>query len=106
MLKQVIEKAIEGGWEERRPDSAGTGILKYEGIEAYHCILFNHDFAKAFFGELIRKRVKLQRIAGDGTRYVGYLKAPAWQHHLQQAVLAEDPLEYYFKHLIKPLDET
>lgn len=58
-------------------------------------MLFNHDFAKALWPEVI-----------DGVEYKAYLlnepkrtKRWIWQHHLQQMVIADDPIKYLGEHL-------
>lgn len=47
----------------------------------YQAIIFSHDFAKAFWGDIA---------IPEGNR--GQLLA--WQYHLQQMVLEEDPIKY------------
>lgn len=102
-LKAVIERAIENGWDMfgfRERDevvwsfSHPTLIIQTadedgnsKTIENYRWqeVLFNHDFAKAYWGEL-----------GTSDLPQSYL---AWKHHLQQAVLADDVIDYYYKHL-------
>lgn len=58
----------------------------------YQSILFDHDFAKAFWGE---KDFDYEIEVGfpDGTVY-DVARLPAWQYHLQQMVLEEDPIRY------------
>jgi len=49
-------------------------------------ILFDHSFAKAFYGEY-------ELEDWTDTEY--------WKHHLQQQVLAPDPLEYAHSYLLE-----
>jgi len=52
-------------------------------------ILFDHSFAKAFYGD-----------------YCGCLASdPGWRAHLQQQVLASDPLIYAWEYLQEVKDE-
>lgn len=52
-------------------------------------LIFNHDFVEALFGE-----------ESDGTEFVKgmYLEQPRyrWKHHLQQAVIASNPVDYMY----------
>lgn len=99
VLEKAIQKAIEGGWE---PLSSGlpTSITQWRGTNSVEVaviygwdnevlwvrelegIIFNHDFAKALWGvETIKETNK-------------YYGDPKWQHHLQQMVIADDPIKY------------
>ena len=67
-----------------------------EGVIAHHnqfqnpiAIIFTHDFAKAFWGESYY-------ITSDEFEDN---KGIAWQYHLQQMVIAEEPLKYLEKFL-------
>lgn len=57
-------------------------------------IIYQHGFAKALWGEEILIR-PFEDFNNDSSRY--YL--PNWQYHLQQMVLAEDPIRYLGEHL-------
>ena len=106
ILQAAIEKAIENGWDSIRG-------MKVQGIRktpthryvkltvnddgmvggeefAHEEIIYNHDFAKALWGEIN---------VGTGTdTTLGGMdypdEAPAWQHHLQQMVISDDPIAY------------
>jgi len=105
-LKLVIDKAIDNGWmnatgcrfiasDGRLPDMWVIEADKDYGFCSTQRLLFDHDFAKAFWGE---EDTAIGFITNGGyTMPNKWVKN--WQHHLQQAVLEEDPLEYYFKHL-------
>ena len=96
VMVRVIEKARKNGWDM-------YGWKNYMWSEAYgipiglynpdddtavglgiHDIIFNHDFAKALWSE---------EINDEEYRYTSY-EIPMWQYHLQQMVLAEDPIKY------------
>ena len=107
-LKKIIEKAVEGGWEDEsigiKNDLNLEGLLisygDYDlGIES---IIFSHDFAKAFWGEETgyEEHVRLGYCHGhkDVCGFKNETK-PIWQHHLQQMVLEGNPLNYLAKFL-------
>lgn len=122
ILEKAIQKAIDGGWlpgwQDRRPIvkwgaqyakdyEEGEGVM----ISGYHAksnasmwffpikeLIFNHDFAKALWGE--GKEVVLPELAGGtfihslGDNYSQPNPTCAWQYHLQQLVVAENPIRY------------
>lgn len=140
ILTKAIQKAIDGGWEGllrnggsnktgcyHYPD--GTQLLKwrweekervfsdgeYDGYESINveAIIFNHDFAKALWGE---KWLPITEGVQDGGQYTDFRHQrthdwqemlfstwdyvmPAWAYHLCQMVIAEDPIKYLGEHL-------
>ncbi len=121
ILERAIHKAIDGGWKGVR-SSYGTGTSfyypreellewqwnetgrifhdgEYEDYESVNveAIIFDHDFAKALWGEYemrVRKAVTTQ---SEETMYPVLrprVVNMGWRHHLQQMVLAEDPIKY------------
>src|SRR5438105_6839951 len=50
--------------------------------DIYKVVLFNHDFAKAYFGENSHK------IIIDGLHGFNYMMGTEWQYRLQQAVIS------------------
>ena len=91
ILDKAIKKAIDGGFNilftswTVREDGAIEGIYRGEWLlKDYHVFIFNHDFAKALWGE------------GPYYRFVGdTLDNPRqWQYQLQMMVVAEDPIKY------------
>ena len=78
ILQKAISKAIDGSWD-GKPDPWGdTSVFD---------LIFNHDFAKAFFGEY-------------PTRIPAYSDAlENWQYHLKLMVVAEDPITYLGENL-------
>lgn len=115
ILEKAIQKAIDGGFN---PGPSYTSVHLNTGAEEHlgpkefllHnmlrdipfrlMIIFNHDFAKALWGD---KQIgvdysTLNKIPDDiyyedvdGT---GGLEAPAWKFNLQQMVIADDPIKY------------
>lgn len=83
ILEKAITKAIAGGWKEKPaalPMELFVGKM-LDNLWVYNCI-FNHDFAKALWGEVPN---------------TGYLKAAnliPWKYHLQQMVIDDDPIAY------------
>lgn len=61
--------------------------------DTYYSLIFSHSFAKAFWGE------ELLYVDDDpGTGEYPKTYGPiAWQFHLQQMVLEEDPIKYLEK---------
>lgn len=116
ILKLAIEKAVRNGW--LGGGEIGTllvGEYDYDDRAVYieiqssdrgttyrsfYDLIFSHDFAKAFWGEaevcesdgvLINDRGCHCAIYQEWGRCFTEL---AWQYHLQQMVLEEDPISY------------
>lgn len=136
VLEKAIQKAVDGGWDIldkyeankfdvqkdvfdgnymigflANDEPTGREILQ----QTFHWseIIFNHDFAKALWGEGIVEiyiedydlSVKDQPLLGGLVSYpyhegstVGF-KTEAWQYHLQQMVIADDPIAYLHRAL-------
>lgn len=102
ILTKAIEKAITGGWDffGKKPiyfEVEGEQLDTHElmvsvklEVNRYWSvyqswIIFNHDFAKALWGE---------EIAHRETEPFEYSETEAWKYHLQQMVIADDPIAY------------
>lgn len=104
MLKAVIEKAVKNGFQNGRFNRHyDYHVSLYE--DAFYSILFNKDFAKAFWGEnkvcsncggllYVNMEKDLEYCDNDCDHFFSRI---SWQYHLQQAVLSEDPISYYFQ---------
>ena len=128
--KQILEKAIEKAWDQEwRPiDHIGAGAWKLKTpaipelmwrwpwilfrsfdndggeveVNIEH-IIFDHDFAKALWGEdddvhhLDREYVN----PGIGGHYDEHEQVPMqlWQLNLMQMVIADDPIKYLKEHM-------
>jgi hypothetical protein len=97
VLTKAIRKAIEGGWTDWRlsggdyipwevADDGDTVIIGdrksvYKNYEHRNAVIFNQDFARALWGE---------------PTLIDYDHGPqdGWQHHLQEMVIASDPIKY------------
>lgn len=105
-LTKLIEIAVENGWDglEMWSKTYKVSCDDHDGLEnrvwieyeegdgeqiVLACLLFSHDFAKAIWGE--EENVKYILNVPKRT------KVYVWQYHLQQAVISEDPLEYYWE---------
>lgn len=86
ILEKAIKKATDGGWRLALPTRAPiTGLLADYHFEQqnWRNIIFNHDFAKALWGGMPINQFPLL----------------AWEFHLQQMVIADDPIRYLGEHL-------
>ena len=85
ILTKAIQKAIAAGWKPKSwsRDTIRSFMIDYKP-EQY---IFNHDFAKALWGEEIP----------NPERYD--IEQTAWSYHLQQMVIAEDAIKYLGEHL-------
>ena len=88
-LTKIIKIAIGNGWDKSDHD---VDFATYHNTP--EILLFDHDFAKAYWGEewydtgMVCENCK----CGDRSDHL-----MAWKHHLQQAVLAEDLISYYWE---------
>lgn len=114
ILEKAIQKAIDCGWdifgtenqqidvfestyEDREDDdnyysdAPHDGLfldIRRNGYFSVNDVIFNHDFAKALWGNNEDDRMT---IIGE----TDWRKWPLpWQYHLQQIVIAEDPIKY------------
>lgn len=105
ILKAAIEKAIKNGWNSvlehwgavksiELSTANGMGWVWYEAGDGEQfnlfAVVFSHDFAKAFWGD---EEINTD----DSDEY--WVPLPAWKYHLQQMVIAEEPLKYLEKFL-------
>jgi len=110
-LTKIIEIAVERGYDNlgmyevqkygqkiKRTNPGGESSLMDK-----QRILFSHDFARAYWGE---EEIKIwgNEMAemnncldslSDGD-FIVYSR-PIWQYHLQQAVVSDDPIQYYWR---------
>lgn len=85
-LKAIIERGIKNGWYNPYvADYLLEPVLQQiiSGGEHY-IVLFSKDFAKAFWGEFPEHHL-FDRVISH------------WGYHIQQAAIAVDPIEYYWK---------
>lgn len=101
-LTMAVEKAIANGWvvpPELTFVSSEEFLVYLEGSPLSdlrwlkfktNALIFNHDFAKALWGEKAHDEPNISK-----TEYWLY----AWQYHLQQVVIADDPIKYLGEHM-------
>lgn len=117
ILQKAVEKANKNMPEGSKLTIGLMNFLASNHLRYYH-LIFNKTFAKAFWGEEETKsalwKIFNPPIEGEPVTYVGtYVlrwkeenqptvafapaESPAWQYHLQQMVLEEDPIQYLSK---------
>lgn len=111
ILTKAIEKAIDGWWKpfsfEIESIEYREGSLERNMVINIHAsdgdirimynleaIIFNHDFAKALWGENPKTWVHSEYSKISDSHYINW-----WQYHLQQMVIADDPIAYLGEHL-------
>ncbi len=121
LLKILVGQARENGFDFRQwyttslrlPwQGASTAIATVETQGRYYALLFNHDFAQAFWkaGQPITFQMPaqtFQRTMADGTVRIVERKPfmrrstrpDAWRYHLREMAIAEEPLRYMRKYL-------
>jgi hypothetical protein len=124
ILQTAIERASANGWRGVLSPvlmegydfiyTSGENILKmkWEGwhkiftVGAFEdreevrleSILFNHDFAKALWGESLRASAHGGSINDPEGKSILRL-IPLWQYNLQEMVITDDPIKYLGEHL-------
>jgi len=119
ILEKAIQKAMARGWEPKHPfswelDTSRPSNARHPRIKKLHvehkgvyeddycipvdemsiyylCVIFNHDFAKALWGE--EDAHEKFGLSADVTI------CPLWQYHLQQMVVADNPIKYLGENL-------
>ncbi len=90
VLERSISKAIDGGWDYEYAGRIGDVPFAPEEVAEWladsdywrpEFYIFNHDFAKALWGE-------------EQLWFGGEAELPAWQYHLAYMVIAPDPISY------------
>ncbi len=101
-LERAIQKAIASGWNRVGLTDEGEMHFTDGGIVvdwlrggrdfvATETIIFNHDFAKALWGE---EEVTTAWELKDGGERILNALLTAYKHHLMQMVVADDPIKY------------
>lgn len=99
ILEKAISLAIDGGWEDNMFEVMHYTHehSKIATPEFLYQLIFNHQFAKALWGEKppLQRRVYEKDYKGNRQlRLRGKRTGIAWQYHLQQMVIADDPIKY------------
>ena len=105
--KEVLQKAIEIAIENGHTAMSNAfvcdnlGVLFKNGDQvgnsSFRDVLFSHDFAKAFWGEEKKNIIKEVELPGGYKKKAIIEKLSIWQHHLQQIVLCDNPIDYLRK---------
>ena len=114
-LEKLIERAIDAGWNPLSHFKPGVAIQTssyplsmppeydvllgnngqppYDVIESSK-VIFNHDFAKALWGEYetLEDHCTLMDSPVEFYDFGG----PQWAYHLMQAVISKDPIAYMY----------
>ncbi len=96
IMKMAISKAIENGWKEGK-EVFGSSVKS--GGWDWICepeVMFDHDFARALWGD---DETSIST-GGEPSPWDDDMSSlPAWQYHLQQMVISDDPIKYLGEHL-------
>lgn len=92
ILERAIKKALDGGWT-KNPQS----YKEYMVFDNIHLgdFIFNHDFAKALWG----KNTDTMTVQNNSLNVAQIIDMNGWRYHLQQMVLADDPIKYLGEHI-------
>lgn len=118
ILTKAIHKAIDGGWNgvvaDRVSSIADEDIdllfdawpLTAAQRNIYNLtplsFIFNHDFAKALWGIyplICHACLRHHDSTSDCDAGFAFDDLEYWQYHLQQMVIAEDPIKYLGEHI-------
>lgn len=105
-LTKAIELAIKGGYhtwdfddrytkDDEREYLLGTlydDPSENSNVQSVEALIFNHDFAKALWGET--KPLENGEYPPEVIMYKGKPMWHPWKHHLQNMVIADDPIAY------------
>lgn len=87
ILRKAYQMALDHGLGDSQiVEKIGGGFL-YTQDNEYYRVIFNHDFAKALWGD--NEVIVYSDTYEDIHEYL-----PNWQYHLQQMVIANDPIKY------------
>lgn len=110
ILKKAVTKARYNGYSPDDDIELQVADLIADSAMCFGTI-FNHDFAKAFWGEKSRlspccnKKLKVDKYGDrlcskcNSGSWMILSKKPMWKIHLQQMVLESEPLKYLEKFL-------
>lgn len=78
----VVDESLKETYLYRTKKARDSGEGEIICFDSYQELIFNHEFAKALFGE-----------EPEHKSFTPYTKS-GWQYHLQQMVIADDPIKY------------
>lgn len=102
ILEKAIQKAIDGGYKPEPlfawiPEDK-EALLEFwlnKDHPHYPTVIFNHDFAKALWGNAYIHTCGRHYNLKDCEDHL----LPAWKYRLQQMVVADDAIAYLGEHL-------
>jgi len=108
ILKKAIERAVKNNWDKtdlywfnNKGEKTWNPVL--ENDDAYKLFIFDHDFAKAVFGDkncsAQEDESKMWHDTSCCSACGCFFEGKEWQYHLQQMVLLTD--KERFKYLEK-----
>ncbi|WP_439946479.1 hypothetical protein [Streptomyces sp. BBFR109] len=92
ILERAMQKANDGGWSPAGLPMNLADTLHWLRNWSTRDIIFNHDFAKALWGETTDYTVVNMPYPDTPPR--AYLYQNGYKYHLQQMVIADDPIKY------------
>lgn len=104
-LEALIERAVEGSWDAENYIAWKNGnreniLAALVRDEVWKQFIFNHDFAKALFGDDTVYVADILESPTEGD--AGWQESlNSWEYHLQQAVIDSDPVDYLYKAVFK-----
>jgi len=108
-LKKIISFAVERGWNKFGHKKWKVETDKHVVLDIFSFsekeILFSHSFAKAVFGEDwsmaidVQTRIIPMKVEDADLARNHHQALDKWQYHLQQAVISEDPIQYYYDYV-------
>lgn len=97
IIKKAIQKAIDNGFNK---NDMGQEIKSVEDVYYYfdddqgnlavNNLIWRHDFAKALWGDNPQRLLDQYEPLDES----GQVSLTAWEYHLQNMVIADDPIAY------------
>lgn len=100
ILGKAIQKAQNNGWKPKSVDFVTiipAGWMQQH--DHYKAIIYNHDFAKALWGESRQLTIKEVKATGAKGSLSWGMQTIGWQSHLRDMVVADDPIKYLGENL-------
>lgn len=107
ILTKAIKDAVAGGWEPVEgiavklldfdfSENTNRVYLRYKRVTpieewSVYGLIFNHQFAQALWGYKLKK---VEQVLTQEAGQKLWINLDGWQYHLQQMVIADDPIKY------------
>lgn len=89
-LEALVQRARSNGWDMAAYADWAQGATHLVHGTNWYALTFNHDFARALFGE--KPEYEMDLYSPDNYQ----LNLNCWEWHLQQAVISDDPIDYMY----------